>query len=89
MAMEHILTYFFIFQQATWRQSNMANWRESVVKVEPPEIDDTCENQMGGNSFSPTRFQILDSKEVIDLNINVVKKEDTSDINVSKMSSKE
>ena len=52
----------------------MATSRESVVKVEPPEIDDTCENRMGGgNSLSPTLVNV-DSKEVIDFNTDVIKK---------------
>ena len=53
----------------------MATWQESVVKVEPPEIDDTCENRMGGgNSLSPTLVNV-DSKEVIDFNTDVIKKD--------------
>ena len=119
-----------------WRgvSSVMATSRESVVKVEPPEIDDTCENQLGENhlvfscSYCPKKFSYssslivhelihaksgdlkipgknsdsnlnikkslnslptivnVNSRKVIDFNIDAVKKEPTSVNNVSKKS---
>ena len=137
------ICFYFIFQWTRWRttlnwrgvSSVMATSRESVVKVEPPEIDDTCENQLGENqlvfscSYCPKQFIFysglivhelihtksgalkipgknsdsnlniritlnspsptivnVNSRKIIDFNIDVVKKEPTSDNDLSKKS---